>query len=179
MRGAGLLLCAVLIAGCETSSVDVAATPSRSAAPSPVAITDAPPASCHGPTLRTVDTHFGAGIGSSPVYAIGDWDASGTMHTDGAQLTQYGEAIKILWVVQPGYQQEVEVRASSATTGGLLYFDLGSGPTTDLVLNPSTAAVNFGWSTFLGYVYVPAADCYFIEARWSGGSWRVEFPAGA
>lgn len=178
MRGAGLLLCAVLIAGCESSSVAVIATPSRSAPPSPVAITDAPPASCHGPTPRKIDPQFGLGIGSAPVYAIGAWDSSGTMHMHGAQLTRYGEAIKILWVVQPGFEQAIQVTASSATTGGLLYFNLGPGPTTDLVLDPASAAVNSGWSTYVGFVYVPAADCYFIEALWNGGSWRIEFPAG-
>jgi hypothetical protein len=138
------------------------------------------PSSCSRPTPRTVNPSFGLAIGESTVYAVGAWDSTGVMHVDRATQTQHGEQVKVLWVIKSGFNQPVSVRGKSMSTGRPLYFEIGdSSPTTTPTLDPNSAPVSEGdWPNFPSYLDIPAADCYIIDATWSGGQWQVEFPAG-
>ena len=138
------------------------------------------PASCSGPIPRSVNPSFGLAIGESPVYAVGAWDSAGILHADRATQTQYGEQVKVLWVIRSGFNQPVALRGANTSTGSPLYFEIGdAGPTKTPKLDPNVAPVNEGdWANFPSYLDIPAADCYYIQADWSGGHWRVQFPAG-
>jgi hypothetical protein len=34
------------------------------------------------------------------------------------------------------------------------------------------------WATFPSGLYVPKAGCYYLDARWRSGQWRMTFGAG-
>lgn len=166
-------MCVLLLAACESSSVAV--HPTSTPRPTPTPITGPPPSSCPGPKPRTIDPHFGPAIGEAPVYAVGAVDPGGVMHFDHAAQTRYGREVKVLWVVQLGFKEPIYLKATTAGSSALLYFVLGAEATTSPVLLPEPTTF---WWTATSYLAVPAPGCYFLEARWSGGSWRVEFPAG-
>ena len=97
------------------------------------------------------------------------------MHFDGALQTRYGREVKIVWAVQTGFGGAITLSATTADSSGVLYFVLGDEATTSPVLEPQPMS---DWWTATGYLDIPAPGCYFLQAHWSGGSWRVEFPAG-
>ena len=112
------------------------------------------------------------------MFAVGPWDSSGVLHAQRATQIQYGEEVKVLWALQT--DRPVELRGVSATTNAPLYFEIGDeAPTQTPTLDPSTAPQNDGsWTYFPSYLDIPAADCYYLEADWAGGHWRIEFPGG-
>jgi hypothetical protein len=138
------------------------------------------PTNCSRPTVHAVNSSVGPGIGTSPVFAVGAWDANGVLHADRATKVQYGEQVKVLWVLAPTTNQPVSLHGGSIGTGLPLYFEVGdSSPTTSPTLAPAAAPQNEGgWTYFPSYLDMPAAGCYYLEVDWSGGHWRLEFPAG-
>ena len=175
MRTAGLIGCVLLLAACESSSVAVRPTPSVASPFVTPPITGPAPTSCPGPKPRTVAPQLGPAIGEAPVYAVGAVDADGVMHFDDALQTRYGREVKIVWAVQIGFGGPISLSAMTADSSGLLYFVLGDQATTSPVLEPQPLG---DWWTATSYLDVPAPGCYFLQARWAGGSWRLEFPAG-
>ena len=115
-----------------------------------------------------------------PVFAVGAWDSGGIMHAGSATQTLYGNEVKVLWVVSPETVRPVTLQGASVSTGLPLFFEIGnSPPTMSATLDPSKAPTNDGgWTYWPSYLDVPTADCYYLQAKWSGGQWRVEFPAG-
>ena len=140
----------------------------------------AAPSSCSRPTLQRINPNVGLGIGKAPAFAVGGWDSTGVMHAQRATQIQYGEEVKVLWVISPQTNQLITLRGASVNTGSPLYFEIANAsPTPTPTLDPSAAPQSDGgWTYFPSYLDIPAADCYYVEASWPGGKWRIEFPAG-
>jgi hypothetical protein len=186
-KGGQVVLVCLCLAGCSQRGVaEASPSPVKASVPAvspisvyPGAALGPAPTSCSRPTPRSVNPNFGLAIGDSPVYAVGAWDSTGVLHAERATQTQYGEQVKVLWIIRPGFNSPVTLHGASKATGLPLYFEIdGAGstttsPTLDPNLNPGTP-----WPNWPSYLDIPAADCYFVEADWSGGRWRVEFPAG-
>ncbi len=54
-------------------------------------------------------------------------------------------------------------------------------PAPSVVLNPQhpPLPIQHGrWTEFPFGPYFPRSGCYFLEARWPGGSWKVPFAVG-
>jgi len=141
-----------------------------------------------GPTPKNVDpSEFGPGVGGSPVWAIGFAGPHATIHLKGASedpsLVQYGWEYKILWSVGPNYTHPVVLGGGSLSGGTPLRFQIGDQtPTAAPVLDPRYPGTNtgsdVGWAEFPSYLLIPKAGCYYLEASWPGGSWRITFAAG-
>ncbi len=53
--------------------------------------------------------------------------------------------------------------------------------TTSLVLDPQDPTVvnrPGDWVEFPGGLDIPKAGCYYLQADWAGGSWRITFAVG-
>jgi hypothetical protein len=141
-----------------------------------------------GPTPKDVNPSlFGPGVGGSPVWAIGFDGPHATVHLNGwsedPSLVQYGWNYKILWEIGPHYTHSVMLRGGSLRNGTLLWFQFGDqAPTMTPVLDsqhPGTiTGFDAGWAGFPSYLLIPGAGCYYLEAHWPGGSWRISFAAG-
>ncbi len=141
-----------------------------------------------GPTPKNVDpSEFGPGVGGSPVWAIGFAGPHATIHLNGwsedPSLVQYGWNYKILWSVGPNYTHPVVLRGGLLSDGTPLWFQIGDQtPVTTPVLDPGNPGTltgsDAGWAEFPSYLLIPKADCYYLEASWPGGSWRITFAAG-
>jgi len=141
-----------------------------------------------GPTPKNVDPSvFGAGVGGSPVWAIGFDGPHATAHLNGwsedLSLVQYGWNYKILWSVGRDYTHPVVLRGGLLSGGTPLWFRIGARtPTMTPVLDPqhpgTSTGSDVGWAEFPSYLLIPKAGCYYLEAQWPGGSWRITFAAG-
>ncbi len=142
-----------------------------------------------GPVLKQVVSNTGLVAGSSPVWA-GDFDgphatlawpppATAAIHN------QYGWPHKLLWVVADSVKGLVTIHGANLRDGSPLRPDAEqeaptSTPTT-LVLDPQDPnLINRvdQWAEFPGGLTIPKAGCYYLEATWPGGSWRITFAAG-
>ena len=140
---------------------------------------DCPP----GPAPREVDpSEFGPGVGGFPVYAIAFEGPHATVHLKNRPSDVYGWAVKVLWAVGPHYTSTVTLDGGNLRTGSLLWLGGGDGLALSLVLDslhPGTpTGSDHGWAEFPGGMDVPQAGCYYLEAHWPGGSWRITFAAG-
>jgi hypothetical protein len=141
-----------------------------------------------GPTPKNVDPlEFGPGVGGSPVWAIGFAGPHATIHLNGLSedpsLVQYGWNYKILWSVGLNYTHPVVLRGGLLSDGTPLWFRIGDQPpVTAPVLDPrypgTLTGSDAGWAEFPSYLLIPKAGCYYLEASWPGGSWRITFAAG-
>lgn len=146
---------------------------------------DCPP----GPTPKDVVSNTGPVVGAPPVWASGFigphaalvWDSSlaDQLHN------QYGWPHKLLWVVEDSMKGLVAIRGANLRDGSpLLPGADGQEPTstlTVLVLDPQDAKraqYVDQWAEFPGGLTIPKAGCYYLEATWPGGSWRITFAAG-
>ena len=168
--------------------------PSPSPTPTPLVASAANvgpvPQTCPpGPTPKDINPSlFGPGVGGSPVWAIGFDGPHATAHLrgiaeDATTAKQYGWEHKILWEIGPHYTHSVTLRGGSLRNGTLLWFQFGDqAPTMTPVLDsqhPGTiTGFDAGWAGFPSYLLIPGAGCYYLEARWPGGSWRISFAAG-
>jgi hypothetical protein len=97
---------------------------------------------------------------------------------------QYGWGHKMLWAVKNSVKGPVTIRGANLTNGLPLrpVADAASPDSTPtvLVLNPSDPNAQFidQWVEFPGGLDIPQAGCYYLEASWPGGSWRITFAAG-
>ncbi len=95
--------------------------------------------------------------------------------------TPVGWAWRILLVVPPGYAQAITVRASRQSDGASLTLetDPPAGAVAALALDPRQPHWRIeGWSEWPAWVFLPAGGCYYLEAHWPGGAWRLSFAAG-
>lgn len=142
-----------------------------------------------GPTPRSIDGNFGAAVGGSAVWGIGfagpyatlEWlpeQASETHHSDGWDH-------KLLWVVQNNVKGLVRIHGANLSDSSPIYPDAEQEETsstpTEMVLNPQNPdLINQvdQWDEFPGGLDISKAGCYYLEASWPGGSWRITFAAG-
>jgi hypothetical protein len=99
------------------------------------------------------------------------------------QYDQHGWQHKFLWVLGPSYSGTVTFHGANLADGTPLWLDADNVPntTTSLVLDTSDPTVvnrPGDWVEFPGGLDIPTAGCYYLQANWSGGSWRITFSAG-
>jgi len=194
-----VVLLAVLVSCTQTPQSSTTPTPTISTKPTStptlVSIPTTPtpttsplgpiPRDCSpGPTPRSSLPGIGPVIGGSKVWASG-FDGS---HADIPipsydTYTQHGWTWKIVWEVGPDYTQLVTIRGVNLRTGTPLWFQVTGNPTTVAVLDPKHpdhpgSAVGIDWAEWGSYVFIPQAGCYYLQASWPGGSWRINFAAG-
>lgn len=183
-----ILLGSILIA----SSTGIAGRPGGLARPvsGNLSLLGSVPHTCpSGPAPKILSPVFAAGYGAYPVWGVGFVGQHATLAfgTDFAQLkseydTTYGWGHKLLWVMPPGYKGRVTLRGGELRSGLPLWFDGRSGKARTLVLDPQRVLLPSSpkgtWATFAAALYVPKAGCYYLNARWPGGQWRMTFAAG-
>jgi len=195
-RSIMVLMCSFLLVGCASTPSPQAArkttvvpatstaisvpspTPSPTLTPPPLGVV---PQDCPtSPAPRNIFPDIEPGYGTWPVWSFG-LDTSIHIATSYFTYTQYGWEWKVIWRVQASYTNTVTVRGGNVRTGTPLWFQVGTqDPSMAPVLHPqerrtdlTTDRVEWG-----SYVYIPMAGCYYIEAVWPGGHWRLTFAAG-
>jgi hypothetical protein len=138
-----------------------------------------------GPAPKRITRFTGPAVGVSPVWAIG-FDGPPTklyLRADW-EHTQLGWTRKVLWLVKSGSSGRVELRAWNAAdkTRTPLWFEFQPGePSTSPVLDPKNPPIppqSTQYKEFPSYLFIPEAGCYWLEASWKGGRWRIPFAAG-
>lgn len=182
-----VLLCA-LLAACagiaqpqETSSPT--AIPEPTVVESALVLGPAPQGCPPGPTPQEIAPYFGGTIGGSPVWAIGFAGPEARVYVgDLVRWGAYGAYYKILWVVEPGYSDATTLRGGDLTEENPLWFQVGEEqPSTSPVLDPQNPGIPIQhgeWIEFPSYLFIPQAGCYYLEAIFPEGSWRITFAAG-
>jgi len=102
-----------------------------------------------------------------------------------SERSPYGWMQKMVTTMRLDYAGAVVIQGANLTDGTPLWFKLG-----DLGQTASTSAVlevtaqnnrintEGSYHNFPGVIYISKAGCYYIEVNWTGGSWRIVFPAG-
>lgn len=119
------------------------------------------------------------GSSSYPLLLFGD---NHTMYT-WIQYTQHGWEHKFLYTVGPAFTQKVTFHGANLRIGTPLWLSADNVPeeTTTLVLDPQDPTIvnrPGDWVEFPGGLDIPTAGCYYLQANWNGGSWKVIFAAG-
>lgn len=132
--------------------------------------TNAPPA--------TINPNVGKSIGMSPAWADGDFASGLILHVGDPRRVRHGPHgwyHKIVWVVAPDYHQPITLRGGALVGGTALWFQIG-----DHTLSPAPTLhpAGGGWAYYGSYLLIPRAGCYFLQASWPGGMWRLAFAAG-
>jgi len=133
---------------------------------------------------------FGLAYGASPAW-ITFTGSSGhpSLVWDPTDATRYhysyGWDHKFLWLVEATYKGRVSIHGASLRDGIPLRPEAESEAETStptlLVLDtqaPNIPNRTAQWTEFPGGLAIPEADCYYLEADWPGGSWRITFAAG-
>jgi len=117
------------------------------------------------------------------VWAVGPVGPHATLGL--GRRTKWGWGQKVLLLIEPEHEGIVTVRGASVDDGSPVWFKSSGryvlGPTTKLVLDPQNPAIPIQhgqWKEWPSTFYIPKAGCYFLEARWNGGNWRLPFAAG-
>jgi len=98
---------------------------------------------------------------------------------------QYGWAHKFLWLIEARYTGIVTIHGANVDDGSPLLPDAdhqtGTSTLTSLVLDtqdPTIINRTEQWTEVPGGLTIPKAGCYYLEADWPGGHWRIIFAAG-
>jgi hypothetical protein len=141
-----------------------------------------------GPAPQQLGSNFGSAYGGGSVWGAGftgshallEWLPNLAVETH----NQYGWGHKLLWVVKSSVKGLVRIRGANLTNGLPLRPDAEAASPdsipTVLVLNPSNPDAQYQgqFIEFPGDIDIPQAGCYYLEADWPGGSWRITFAAG-
>lgn len=133
---------------------------------------------------------FGLAYGASPMWV--EFDGSSTYPTLAwypeqaiAFHNQYGWAHKFLWLIEARYSGIVTIHGANLRDGSPLLPDAdhqtGASTLTLLVLDtqdPTIINRTDQWTEVPGGLTIPKAGCYYLEADWPGGHWRINFAAG-
>lgn len=134
--------------------------------------------------------YFASAVGAAPAWTVGFVGSHATLlfgdnHTmySWVQYDQHGWEHKFLWVLGPSYSGKVTFHGASLTDGPPLWLNADNVPdaTTSLVLDTSDPKVvnrPGDWVEFPGGLDIAKAGCYYLQANWPGGSWRITFSAG-
>jgi hypothetical protein len=163
---------------------------------------EAPPVSALGPApvrcpaaaevggqMQKIRYNGAPAFGGSPVWVVGLSDEPNrpAVHFERyptfppLPYTAHGWRWRFLLVSPPSYGGIVRLSGNQLGAGGntALLMDAGAGLTANLSLNASQPMMRgVSWAEWPIYVYLPKPGCYEIDARWSGGSWRLPFAAG-
>ena len=172
-------------------------TPQPTITPTPVPTRPAPlglaPQNCpSSPALKKINTSFTSLVGTAPAWVNSFIEQNqqpvllfGDNHTmySWVQYDEHGWEHKFLYAVGPSYTGIVTFHGTNLRDGTPLWLVADNVPatTTSLVLNPGDPTVvnrPGDWVEFPGGLDIPKAGCYFLQADWTGGSWRMIFSAG-
>lgn len=153
----------------------------------PAALAALPRQCADGVGARASLVYYGSpALGAYPVWVTG-FDGAAALPAVHFGLPFYraytpaGWGWRILLVVPPGYAQAITVRGSRQSDGASLSLetDPPAGVAAALSLDPRQPHWRVaGWSEWPAWVFLPAAGCYYLEAHWPGGAWRLSFAAG-
>ena len=142
------------------------------------------PSTCpSNPPPTDLPHDVGAAIGMSPVWTVG-FTPGLSLHLGNPRLLYHGPHgwyRKVAWAAAPGYRLPIRVHGGTLDGRMPLWFQVGEQlPTTSPVLDPLHPVVtgNTWGELFTSYIFIPKAGCYFVEASWPGGTWRLAFAAG-
>lgn len=144
------------------------------------------PANCAPTTFGKVSDQRGSGLGTSPVWVQG-FEAAGdgaVLHVAPGAKDPRGLPTDVLWLIAPGFREQIELRAHSIESPELLWIGDPYGATQYGVLLPGAPSVlgdiaADGFVEFPMTLFIPRAACYVLEVRWPGGEWHASFVAGA
>ncbi|MGH2391452.1 MAG: hypothetical protein ACRDIE_24925 [Chloroflexota bacterium] len=153
------------------------------------------PKACAGSThFVSLPNLFGDGkaygdfIGGDPVWIRGFVGPHATLHARYYELGHGWEA-GMMFALKRGFSHTATLRGGSMHGHAPLWFDAvengaPNGETRTLTLAAKRQKAFPGgagpgqWPTFPGGIVVPRAGCYYVEATWPGGAWRITFAAG-
>jgi hypothetical protein len=122
--------------------------------------------------------------GTSPVWATVGGNGPGHLAGD-LYDPDGGWPVKIVWEVGPNYQHPVMLRAGNLRDGTLLKWKMSPDDHVTMapVLDPQhpghpVSVIGPNWNEWGSSVLIPAAGCYYLEARWPQGQWRETFAIG-
>ncbi|HEY8284089.1 MAG TPA: hypothetical protein VIJ28_06860 [Chloroflexota bacterium] len=132
---------------------------------------------------------YGGLVGSAPAWLRGFSGPAATLTFGGVYQPGYGWGRKVLFVLKRGFKGTVTMSGGSVRGHAPLWFDaveVGAldRPVRRLTLQATRQLAFAGgagprqWPTFPGGITVPRAGCYYVEATWPGGKWRLTFAAG-
>jgi hypothetical protein len=144
-----------------------------------------------GPALIELQAYDGPffAVGMFPVWgadfsgphAMLEWTPTDAQRSHDSQ----GWGHKLIWIVNTAAQGLVTIHGANLQTGAPLFPDAQESASTStatmMVLNPEDPSVTNRippWAEFPGGLIVPGAGCYYLEADWPGGHWRITFAAG-
>lgn len=137
------------------------------------------------PPSRTETPFFGAGVGVSPVWVVGFDQPYATKRLTGVSTsyTPRGWTALVIWAIEPGYKGRVTIHGGGLRDGRPIWLSVGlrQDPALSATLDPAGVDLDLqseNWNEWFGALYLPTAGCYFLEADWPNGSWRVSFAAG-
>jgi hypothetical protein len=137
---------------------------------------DIPP-DCTGLTSPTkISNHIAPGIGSNPVWAITD----GKIGFPPQLKSSYGYGQKILWYLRDDFKEAVNISGANLVDNTPIWFGIMEAkPNPNPVLDPVNRRNPYpARNEFPSYIYIPKAGCYYLEAKWSTGSWRINIAVG-
>ena len=145
----------------------------------------------------STSSRYTSKLGGSPVWVSGfqaSMKGQATTYVGHSPYTRYGWKARIGFSVEPGATGLINVHGERLSDGSPLwvsvlapgqtssYGEVEGTPLVRVVLDPKNPGhpdyEDTGWAMWSGVLYLPAADCYALEASWPGGSWRVTFAAG-
>jgi hypothetical protein len=161
-------------------------TPAPTSTPKPPPLGLAPQNCPVSPSPHNIFSDVGPGYGSFPVWVFG-LEPTVRIPTSYFTYTQYGWTWKVIWRVSVHYTQPVRLHGGNLLTGMPLWFGISNPPSTTPILDPRPKEEQIAQSGYPSpfegidwgsYLYLPTAGCYYVEADWPGGHWRITFAAG-
>ncbi len=157
------------------------------------------PQNCSGSThfvsllnLRDNGVAYRGYIGGDPLWIGGFVGPHATLHLTGVRThyeSGYGWGTFVMFVLKRSFTHTVTLRGGAVHGQAPLLFDAvengaPNGEARALTLEGKRQKAFPGgsgpqqWPTFPGGIVAPRAGCYYVEATWPGGTWRITFAAG-
>ena len=127
------------------------------------------------------------GVGGGPIWLVGfSGPTASLVHLNSAQEKWLGWYQTLTLFVAKGYENALVLQGGNQVDGAPLWFGDKSMTTISnsiyFNMQQATDARRFQISGQWGFVpinvFVPAAGCYFLQAKWPGSSWTIDFAAG-
>jgi hypothetical protein len=157
--------------------------PSGWSTPNPATVA-LPPVCQTSDVPHTIEYLIAPAFGGTPVWVTGFDEATAhpVIHFESLlprQFTLRGWAWEAIFVTNRAYTGPVTISGGSVDGRSPVLFGVSDTPGPALALDPRSPASQLGdWGEWATYAYVPGPGCYYVEARWPGGGWRVTFAAG-